>query len=152
MSVSHTSFEDSLLLCINLDAILIYLECICKFFLISSQLQTRKMWLFQKSSQICRPWHYQSGELPWSIKTWPYQWLDHTTYRSILIILHWDSEFIHQYASYFEIQLKPLWKFLKQYYCKPIPLMSWTPQLITLFYELKHGVKSSQSLDPVLPW
>ena len=54
----------------------------------------------------------------------------------------------HHDDPYFEIRLKPLWKFLKQYYCKPIPLMAWTPQHITLFSKLKHSVTSS----PVSTW
>ena len=62
--------------------------------------------------------------------------------------------FYHLYATYFEIILKALRKFTKHYYHKPIPLMAWTPQLITLFSELKHGVNSSSVLtrfDPDKP-
>ena len=134
--VSRTIIDDILLFCRNLDSILIHLECVYKFFQISSQLQTRQILLSQNSSLICQPWPHQSGELSRSIKNWPYQRLDITPYREILIVLHWDSEFLPSLCSLFEIRLKPLQKFLKQYYHKPIPPMAWTPQLITLFLNL----------------
>ena len=36
-----------------------------------------------------------------------------------------------------DIRLKPLRKLLNQYYRKTIPMMAWTPDLISLFEELK---------------
>ena len=50
--------------------------------------------------------------------------------------------------------MKPLHKFLKRFYRKPIPLMAWTPELIELFNELEKGVTSSPVLarfDPYKP-
>ena len=41
--------------------------------------------------------------------------------------------------------------FLKQYYRNPIPLISCIPQLIKLFSELNHGVKSSTVLNKFYP-
>ena len=46
-----------------------------------------------------------------------------------------------RYDLYFEIILKPLIKLQKHHSCKPIKALSWTPQLITIFEELKEGVK-----------
>ena len=39
--------------------------------------------------------------------------------------------------------MKPLYKYLKLFYRKPIPLMDWAPALIELFNKLKKGVISS---------
>ena len=64
------------------------------------------------------------------------------------------ANFYHRHAPYFGIWLKPLRKFLKQYYHKPIPLMEWTPELITLFSGLKNRVTSYTVLtrfDPDKP-
>ena len=50
--------------------------------------------------------------------------------------------------------MKPLLKFLKQFYRNPVPLMGWTPALVELFDELKKGVTSSLVLaifDPNKP-
>ena len=45
--------------------------------------------------------------------------------------------FYHRYAPYIEIRLKPLRKLLKDFYRKTIPMMAWTPDLISLFEELR---------------
>jgi len=62
--------------------------------------------------------------------------------------------FYHRYAPYFEIKLKPLRKLCKRFYRKELPQMGWTPELITLFEELKVGITSSPVLarfDPEKP-
>ena len=68
---------------------------------ISSQLQTQKFWLSQKSNWIFRTWRHRSGELPRSIKIRPYRWLDTTPYREILILLHWSNDFLPLICSLF---------------------------------------------------
>ena len=53
-----------------------------------------------------------------------------------------------------EIKLKPLRRLNKQYYRKPTPQMAWTPDLISLFNELKTGITSSPvcaRFDPLKP-
>ena len=45
-----------------------------------------------------------------------------------------------------EIRLKRLRKLLKQYYRKPIPLMAWTPDLISFFEEITLTITSSTVL------
>ena len=47
--------------------------------------------------------------------------------------------FYHQYAPYFYIRMKPLPKFLNIFYRKPIAIMAWTQELVTLFHKLKFG-------------
>ena len=42
-----------------------------------------------------------------------------------------------------EIRLKPLRNLLKTYYRKSIPLIAWTPDLLSLFEELKGTIISS---------
>ena len=48
--------------------------------------------------------------------------------------------FCHRYNPYYEIKMKPLRRFMKIFYRKPITIMEWTPELVTLFHELKFGV------------
>ena len=62
--------------------------------------------------------------------------------------------FYHIYAPYMKIRLKPLRKLLKQYYWKTIPTIAWTPDLVSLFEELKVTITSSPGLarfDPLKP-
>ena len=40
--------------------------------------------------------------------------------------------FYHRYAPYMEIRLKPLRKLLKPYYRRTIPMIAWTPDLVSL--------------------
>ena len=54
--------------------------------------------------------------------------------------------FYHRYTPYIDIRLKPLRKLLNQYYRKTIPMMAWTPDLISLFEELKVIITSSPVL------
>ena len=44
------------------------------------------------------------------------------------------------------MRLKPLCKLLKTYYRKAVPLVAWTPYLISLFEELKITITSSPVL------
>ena len=53
-----------------------------------------------------------------------------------------------------KIRLKPLRKLLKQYYWKTIRTIAWTPDLVSLFEELKVTITSSPGLarfDPLKP-
>ena len=62
--------------------------------------------------------------------------------------------FYHRYAPYMGIRFKLLRKLLKQYYWKTIPMMAWTPDIISLFEELKVTITSSPMLarfDPLKP-
>ena len=54
--------------------------------------------------------------------------------------------FYHRYVPYFEIKLKPLRKLCKQFYRKELPMMGWTPELITLYKDMKVGI----TLSPVV--
>ena len=56
--------------------------------------------------------------------------------------------FYHRYAPYMKIKLKSLQELLKMYYRKSIPLLSWTPDLISFFEYLKFTVAPC----PVLAW
>ena len=59
--------------------------------------------------------------------------------------------FYHKYAPYIGIRLKPLRKLLKQYYRKTIPMIVWTPDLISPFEELKVTITSSPVLGRFNP-
>ena len=56
-----------------------------------------------------------------------------------------------RYALYFVIILKPFRKLWKQHLLRPIPTLSWTPQLINQFKSLKEGVISTPLLHGVHP-
>ena len=59
--------------------------------------------------------------------------------------------FYHRYAPYLEIQLKPLRKMVKRFYRKPIPTAVWTPELSTLFTDLKVCITSSPVIARFYP-
>ena len=62
--------------------------------------------------------------------------------------------FYHRFAPYLELKLKSLRRLCGTYYQQPIPMMAWTPYLISLFYDLKVSTTSSPVLscfDPEKP-
>ena len=59
--------------------------------------------------------------------------------------------FYHRYAPYFKIRLKPLRLLCKKFHRRPIPMIEWTHELITLFEELKVGVTFLPCSCPVRP-
>ena len=144
---SSTINDDILPFCSNLHAILVYLECIYKVFLkylVSFRLNKYdflETWVEYVGHDFIK-----AGNCPAQSK---FYFINNCilppTGQSLFSFVGLVNLY-HRYAHYFEIKLKPLQKFLKQYYRKPIPMMAWTPQLITLFSELKHGGTSSQVL------
>ena len=50
--------------------------------------------------------------------------------------------FYHNYASYFEMRIKPLRKLYRNYFRKIIPSMEWSPDLIKTFEDMKECIKS----------
>ena len=54
--------------------------------------------------------------------------------------------FYHRYAPYIKIKLKSLRALVKQFYRKPIPTESWSPELVKLFSDLKICITSSPIL------
>ena len=133
----RTIIDGILLLCSKLDAILLYLECVCKVFL--------KYWVsfrIEKCEFIKTRVEYvghditKSGDYPAHFKfDLINNWILPLTGKYLFSVIELVS-FYHLYTPFFEIRLDPLRIFFKQYYLKPILLMAWTPQLITLFSEI----------------
>ena len=94
VSGSYTIIDYIIILCRNLDAILIYLEFVCKAFL--------KYWVrfrFKKCDFLKNRVEYVVHDVTkagncHTKKIRPHQQLEHNPNREILILLHWDSEFI----------------------------------------------------------
>ena len=62
--------------------------------------------------------------------------------------------FYNRYITYHEVRIKPLRRLLKTYFRQPIPIMVWSPDLLTLFYDFKKAITSSPVLsrfDPSKP-
>ena len=62
--------------------------------------------------------------------------------------------FYHRYAPYLEMRIKPLRSLIKKYFRTDIPLLAWTPNIITLFHDIKVSITSSPVLaryDPSKP-
>ena len=54
--------------------------------------------------------------------------------------------FYSRYCPWFETNIKPLRTLQREYHRQPIPILSWTPPLISLFNELKDHLVSSPLL------
>jgi hypothetical protein len=152
---TKTIIDDILLWCNNIELIMIYLECICKIFK-----KYRVSFRLDKCDFLKERVEYvghdilSHGNCPASSKFNLIQdWKLPTTGPALFSFIGLVN-FYHRYAPYFEIKLKPLRKLNKQYYRKGIPIASWTPELISLFEELKVGITSSPVLarfDPNKP-
>ena len=55
--------------------------------------------------------------------------------------------FYHRYVPYLEMRIKPLRGLIKKYFRSDIPIMAWTPSLITMFHDIKISITSSPVLD-----
>ena len=134
-----TIIDDIFIFCSNLDVILIYLECVCKVFL-----KYRVRFRIKKCDFLKNRVEYvvhdvtKAGNCPAQSKLYLINDCILTPKGKSLLYFIGIVNLYHFYDPYFEIQLKLLRKFIKKYYGKPIPLVEWTPQLITLFSELKY--------------
>ena len=60
----------------------------------------------------------------------------------------------HNYTPYFEVRIKPLSSLYRDDFCKDVPLMAWSPELIQLFEDTKKCITSLPIMarfDPTKP-
>ena len=136
-------------------AISIYLECICKVFR-----KYRVSFRLDKCDFLKPRVEYvghdvtNDGNCPASSKfDMINQWMIPEQGENIFSFIGLLN-FYHRFTPYMEIRLKPLRKLLKTYYRLSIPQVIWTPDLISLYEELKVTITSSPVLvrfDPDKP-
>ena len=56
--------------------------------------------------------------------------------------------FCSKYAPHLEMRIKPLRRLLKAYFREPIPTMTWSPNLMLLYQDIKDQITSS----PIFAW
>ena len=147
VSGSRTIIDDIILYCSNKALILLYFECVCivfKKYRVSFRLD--KCEFLKDRVEYVGVDIMKDGNAPAQSKfNMINNWKLPTSGQSLFSFIGLIN-FYHRYAPYFELKLKPLRKLCKRFYRKEIPQMGWTPDLITLFEELKTGITSSPVL------
>ena len=147
VSGSRTIIDDIILYCSNKALILLYFECVCiifKKYRVSFRLD--KCEFLKERVEYVGVDIMKDGNAPAQSKfNMINDWTLPTNGQSLFSFIGLIN-FYHRYAPYFEMRLKPLRKLCKTYYRKEIPSTAWTPELTTLFAELKVGITSSPVL------
>ena len=148
----RTIIDYVFLLCSNLGSIMVYLEFSCKVF----EKYPVIFWL-EKCDFLKEMIEYVShgvtddGNCPAQSKFHIINDWKLPTNRKYLFSFVGLVNLYHRYDPYFKILMKPLRKFLKQFYRNPIPLVSWTPALIEVFRKLKKSSELFTSFSNISP-
>ena len=144
---SRTIIDDILLWSTSLDTLLAYFECVCSVFM-----KYRVTFQLKKCEFLTNRIEYvghditPDGNCPAESKfdliaDWPLP----TTGQSLGSFIGLVS-FYNIYCPFFEIRVKPLRSLERTHHRKPIPDVSWTTPLVSLWHELKVGITSSPCL------
>ena len=144
---SKTIIDDILLWCAFQDLVLVLFTCVCEVFK-----KYRVSFRLDKCEFLKERVEYvghdilRNGNCPAKSKFDLLNDWDLPTSGQSLFSFIGLVNFYHRYAPYMEIKLKPLRLLVKQFYRKPIPPKSWTPELVKLFADLKICITSSPVL------
>ena len=147
--------DDVLIWCSNIACILVYFECVCKVFrkFRVSFRQDKCHFLLDRVEYVGHDL-LSNGNCPAKskfnmIEDWSLPTTGTGLHSFVGLVM-----FYHRYAPYLEMRIKPLRVLIKKYFRSDIPLMAWTPTLITLFHDIKVSITSSPVLaryDPSKP-
>ena len=152
---SRVIIDDTLLWSTMLHVILKYFGCVCEVFL-----KYRVTFQLKKCNFLSDRIEYVGHDItPYGncpaqskfdlITDWPLP-----ASGAALISFIGLLTFYYIYCPWFEICVKPLRTLERLYHRKPIPVSAWTPELQSLFDDLKIGITSSPCLaryDASLP-
>ena len=128
VSGSCTIIDDILLLCSNLDAVLLYLECTCRVFQkYCVSFRQDKCDLIKYRIEYVGHDVTEQGNLPAQYKFYLINYWVLSKNGQALFSFIGLVNFYHRYAPYFEIRMKPLRRFLKLFNCNKIAIMAWNP-------------------------
>ena len=136
--------DNILIWCSNIECVLVYFQCIYKLFkkLRVSFRQDKYHFLLDRVEYVGRDL-LPDGSCPAKSK---FNMIDDWVLPTIGTALHSFLGlvmFYHRYAPYLEMRIKPLRGLIKKYFRTGIPLLAWTPTLITLFHDIKVPLTSS---------
>ena len=149
---SKVIIDDILLWSNNLELILLYFECICQVFK-----KYRVSFRLDKCEFLKERVEYvghdltPTGNCPAKskfdlISDWKLPTTGQSLHSFVGLV-----KFYARYRPYFEIKIKPMRALIRAWYRTSIPLMAWSPDLISLFEELKRDVTSSPILTRFNP-
>ena len=144
----HSSIIDDILIwSSNVPAILIYSECMCRFFQqyrVSFRLD--KCYFLQEvlefvGRDLTADSNYSAASKFDMINDWELPVTCSGLHSFVGLVI-----FYHRYAPYLEMRIKPLRRLLKLYFRQDIPLIAWSPSLLQLFQDIKTCITSSPVL------
>jgi hypothetical protein len=152
---SKVIIDDILLFGNSTKYLILYFECVCQVFQkYRVSFQLKKCEFFKDRIEYVGHDLRPKGNSPAAskfdlINDWPLPTSGQSLHSLIGLV-----NYYHRYIPYFEIIIKPLRTLERKYRRTNIPLMAWSPDLITLFNEVKVMVTSSPVLaryNPKLP-
>ena len=131
----------------NIPAILIYFKCVCKVFqkyLVSFRLDKYKFLENRVEfvgHDLTPDGNYPAASKVDLITDWKLPLASQSLHSFVGMVI-----FYHKYAPYLEMRIKPLRKLIKDYFRKPILLIAWSPDIISLLHDIKLCITTSTVL------